>query len=192
MSDRFSFAALPTTPISRLAALLWERTRAAFPEPVHRVPRPWLALWIVLYFLGILGWGWATGFLKWQLTALPPGVFVRTSLILILFPGVAEELVFRVWLLPHPGESASRANQLRCLLISTAIFTLWHVVNAWLFFPVARPVFWDWRFLVITAWLGWVCGGTYLRTGTIWVPVAIHWLTVVLWKACCAGPVFFE
>lgn len=166
------------------------RTRTSFSQGT--ISWPWLAAWFGIYLVGVFGWGLASGFLSWQITALPPATFLRTCLILLIFPGIAEELVFRVWLLPHPAEEVSGAVRLRSLGISTAVFVLWHVANAWLFFPVARAVFWDWRFLVITAWLGWVCGGTYLRTGWIWVPAAIHWLTVVIWKACFGGPVFFE
>jgi len=36
--------------------------------------------------------------------------------------------------------------------------------------------------------LGAACTGAYARTGSIWPPVAIHWLTVVLWKVLFAGP----
>lgn len=159
---------------------------------MSRVSWSGVALWTGLFFLGVLLWGVATGFLEWRVTSLSPWAFARASLVLLVFPGLAEELVFRVWLLPHPREAVPKRRLLPWLGGSVAIFVLWHIVNAWLFFHVARPLFWDWRFLVITAWLGWVCGGVYLRSGTIWAPALIHWLTVVIWKACFAGPVFFE
>lgn len=181
-----------TSATRELAALLSQRTRGSFTRPPGRMPWPALGLWVGLYFAVVLAWGWSTGFLKWQPTSLSPGVFARTCLILLVFPGLAEELVFRVWMLPHPRERAAPAVRLRWLGVSTGVFVLWHVLNAWWFFPVARPVFWDGRFLALTGWMGWVAGGLYLRGGSIWMPAALHWLTVVAWKACFAGPVFFE
>jgi len=139
-----------------------------------------------------IGFGFASGFFTVTPTAMPPVKFASVMAILFFFPGIFEELIFRGLVLPHRSEDRSPEQLRRALAISVVIFILWHVVNAWLTFPVARPVFWDLRFLTIVAGLGWACGWAYLRTGSLWPSVLIHWSIVVIWKACLGGPVFFE
>jgi predicted Abi (CAAX) family protease len=145
-----------------------------------------------LFSVFAIGTGFATQFFSWHLTAFHPLKFLGVMAILFVFPGIAEELVFRGLVLPHRSENWEPGKLRAALAVSVVVFVLWHVVNAWLMFPVARPVFWDWRFLLIVVGLGWTCGWTYLRTGSLWPPVLIHWSIVVIWKACLGGPVFFE
>jgi predicted Abi (CAAX) family protease len=151
-----------------------------------------VALAYLLFACVSLAFGFGTNFFTLQPTAMPASKFVTVVAILFVFPGIAEELVFRGLMLPHRSEDRSPARQNRALVISIVIFILYHVVNAWLTFPVARPVFWDWRFLTIVAALGWICGWAYLKTGSLWPSIFIHWSIVVIWKACLGGPVFFE
>lgn len=94
-------------------------------------------------------------------------------------PAFAEEMVFRVIL-------ASRAGWWRCG-IALVLFVVWHPVQVWLGLPMAQPVFLEPGFLAVVAGLGLVCTIAYRRTGSIWPAVAIHWGTVVLWKAVASG-----
>ncbi len=135
--------------------------------------------------------GFGSGFFQVAPTDLSPATFLRAMAILFVFPGLGEELVFRGLLLPHRSENRSPRFRQRAFLASIVIFTLWHVGNAWLLFPVARPIFWDWRFLLIVVGLGAASGSVYLRTGSLWPAVLIHWGIVVIWKGFLGGPVFF-
>jgi len=153
----------------------------------------WRFFVLALAAFGIfaLAVGLGLGFFRIGPTDLPPLELLRAAVILFVFPGIAEELVFRGLILPHPTEGRSPAFRRNALVASIVIFTLWHVVNAWLLFPIARDVFWDWRFLLIVFGLGWACGSVYLRTGSLWPAVLIHWSIVIVWKAFLGGPVFF-
>ena len=146
----------------------------------------------VLFSAFAIPTGFLTHFFSFQPSAMPPLKFLGVMAILFVFPGIAEELMFRGLVLPHRSEQWPPARLRVALWVSVVIFVLWHVVNAWLMFPVARSVFWDWRFLLIVVGLGWACGWSYLRTGSLWPSVLIHWSIVVVWKACLGGPVFFE
>ena len=107
------------------------------------------------------------------------GPIIAFSTVAILVPALAEEMVFRVVL-------AGRTGWLRAGL-ALAAFVLWHPVQVWLGLPMAQPVFLEPAFLVIVAALGVVCTVAYRTSGAVWPPVAIHWGTVVLWKAVAAG-----
>ncbi len=154
----------------------------------------WQSVFVVLAAFGVAAVlvGWATGFLTWTQTELPPGTFLFTAAVLLVAPGLLEELIFRVWLLPHRTEPRSVHDQYAAVVFSVVVFAAWHVVNAWFFFPVAREVFWDWRFLVIVMLLGTACASVYLRTGSIYPAIFVHWAIVVAWKGVLGGPVFFE
>ena len=105
--------------------------------------------------------------------------FIVVAVIAILVPSLAEEMVFRVLL-------GGRTGWLRAG-IAIAAFVLWPPVQVWLGLPMAQPVFLEPAFLAIVALLGLVCTVAYRTSGAIWPPVAIHWGTVVLWKAVAAG-----
>jgi predicted Abi (CAAX) family protease len=177
--------------VNRLAALL--RTRSVRSLGTCPDAAGWRHFALALGAFGAfaLASGLGLGFFRPGPTTLTPATFLRAAAILFLFPGIAEELVFRGWLLPHPSEHRPPAFLRKALLTSVVVFTLWHVVNAWLIFPQAREVFWDGRFLLIVVGLGWACGSVYLRTGSLWPAVLIHWSIVIVWKAFLGGPVFF-
>ncbi len=129
-----------------------------------------------------------SGLLRLDLTQLTVRGFLAAAVVMLFCPGLLEELVFRVWLLPHPAERRSSRFRLAWTVAAVTLFTLWHPLNAWLLLPEARRIFWDWRFLVVVVLLGAACSLAYLRTGSIYAPIAVHWLTVVAWKTLLTGP----
>jgi predicted Abi (CAAX) family protease len=147
------------------------------------------------------GWGFAAAALAaFVVTALPLGlasgvlIFGRAepwprlaafAAVAIMVPCLAEELVFRAALLPQPSENGGR---LIPAVAAVAAFTLWHPLNAALFLPGAWPLFADARFVLLTALLGVSCTAVYLRSGSVWPGVAIHWVVVMAWKAWLGGP----
>lgn len=102
----------------------------------------------------------------------------------VLVPALGEEVVFRGLLTPG-REEGGRA--VRAILLSTAVFVLWHVVEALTFMPQAAPVFLRPDFLATTAVLGLACGWLRWRTGSLWPAVLLHWLEVAGWQIWFGG-----
>ncbi|MDJ0648845.1 MAG: CPBP family glutamic-type intramembrane protease [Xenococcaceae cyanobacterium MO_188.B19] len=102
-------------------------------------------------------------------------------------PAILEELVFRVVLLPQSSEYVSFKALLVYSIISLLLFIIYHPLNGITFFPAGRKTFFNPVFLFLAALLGLICTIAYLRSGSIWISVVIHWLTVVTWLLCFGG-----
>jgi predicted Abi (CAAX) family protease len=72
-------------------------------------------------------------------------------------------------------------------LLSAILFTLWHPLNALTINSGAQAFFYDPYFLAIVFFLGIVCSLTYILSRSLWVPIIIHWLTVVVWVIFLGG-----
>ena len=102
----------------------------------------------------------------------------------LIAPAIGEELVFRGLLVPDRHEAAS---PWAWLVVATAVFTAWHVVEAKTFLPAAAPMFLRPDFLVCAALLGAGCGLIRWRTASLWPGVALHWTMVMLWQTWLGG-----
>ena len=100
---------------------------------------------------------------------------------LLLLPALLEELLFRVCLIPDPLEAIPGLPRLAWISLSVGLFVLYHPVAARLWYPQGRPLFDDPRFLVQATLLGTACALLYAATGSLWPPVLLHWLAVVVW-----------
>jgi predicted Abi (CAAX) family protease len=133
----------------------------------------WETLAVTLLYAALaLGLGLAGGLLELQCArvgALP--LLLRV----LVVPSLLEEVVFRV--LPPPQWAG----------VALAAYILSHPLNAWLFWPAARPVFYDPSFLLLTALLGGSCALLYRRTRSLWPPVALHSLVVSGWLLFFGG-----
>lgn len=107
--------------------------------------------------------------------------------ILFIFPGIAEELLFRGLLLPHPDEAVSATHRGAAAVGGVAAFILWHPLQAMVLPPARRTLFRDGRFLAQAGLLGSTCTGAYYLSGSIWPPVVMHWLTVTAWILYLGG-----
>jgi predicted Abi (CAAX) family protease len=99
-------------------------------------------------------------------------------------PAIGEELVFRGLLIPGRAESP---RFLGALLISTAVFIMWHVVEAETLLRAAAPMFLRADFLAIAATLGIGCAFVRRLTGSLWPAVALHWVMVGIWQTWLGG-----
>ena len=99
-------------------------------------------------------------------------------------PAVGEELVFRGLLIPGRPESP---RFLGALLVSTTVFTLWHVAEAETFLRAAAPMFLRPDFLACAATLGVGCAIVRRLTGSLWPAVALHWVMVGIWQTWLGG-----
>lgn len=159
---------------------LFRRLAAAFftiPRAKDWVQAVGLLLLFALVYLPI---GFVLGFLKldvqssWQtITSVVAGAFFMPSLL--------EELGFRVLLLPHPTESISPSKRWVLSILSWLLFAAYHL------HPFVPSFFRTTAFLLGAGLLGIICRVSYLKSGSVWIPVIMHWLIVVAWLLLCGG-----
>jgi predicted Abi (CAAX) family protease len=147
---------------------------------------------LVAYGAIALGFGWKTGFLRFdnQFKGSFKGYGLQEILFvgkLFFLPALFEELLFRLLLIPHPIETAIFIDVMKWSMISLTAFIIYHPLNALTFYPAGKPTFWDWRFLTLAGLLGAVCSIAYYTTGSIWPSVFIHWIVVVGWVKVFGG-----
>lgn len=107
--------------------------------------------------------------------------------ILLIIPSIPEEFFFRGMLLPHRSEHKTKKQIITWIMISMTAFVLWHPFAALTTYKQVRELFTDWRFITIVTMLSFSCTITYLKTGNIWIPTVIHWLTVIVWMLFLGG-----
>ncbi|MEL7494869.1 MAG: CPBP family glutamic-type intramembrane protease [Cyanobacteria bacterium J06554_11] len=118
-----------------------------------------------------------------EMSQRPPlNELIRVGAIAFFIPSLAEEVVFRGLLLPEVSPP--------WLLLSLSAYVLWHPVEALTFLPEAAAIFLDVQFLLIVIMLGALCTVAYIRTGSLWASVCIHWWVVVAWKVTGGGGFF--
>lgn len=113
-----------------------------------------------------------------------PALLLRLALIAIVAPAFGEELLFRIVLLPLPGQSAPSWRY----AVPVLLFVLWHPPQVLLFGPAWGEVVLNPWFLAAVAVLGTALTRLYLATGSIWPSVLLHWTAVVGWKAFFGAP----
>jgi predicted Abi (CAAX) family protease len=107
--------------------------------------------------------------------------------LLAIRPSLLEELIFRVLFIPHPAQGHPLRTTLIWAIVSLGIFILWHPINGIFIRSIARPLFTDPLFLTFAGLLGIACTTAYLRSGSIWPPMVIHWAVVTPWILFLGG-----
>ncbi len=131
--------------------------------------------------------GRSSGFLPRAATVPDPWRLLRRAALLLPMPALVEETLFRVALLPHPMEGAGLASSLAWGALSVGLFVAYHPLAGRLWYPQGRRLFDDGRFLLLCTLLGVVAVLAYLASGSLWPPVLIHWLVVVVWLDLLGG-----
>ena len=153
---------------------------------------PTLADWlraivlILIYAVFALSFGFWLNFLKFK-HQFPLKIAIKIITTSLIAPSILEELFFRVILLPHPSENMNSKLMFTWSTISLLLFVIYHPLNAITFSPAARETFFNPVFLCLAALLGLICTVAYLQTGSIWISVFIHWLTVIIWLLYLGG-----
>ncbi|WP_297512309.1 CPBP family glutamic-type intramembrane protease [uncultured Caulobacter sp.] len=119
----------------------------------------------------------------YHLTPTQPGLAPRL-LVVFFIPALGEELPFRGLLTPGPESTARPRVE---IAVSTALYTLWHVVEGVTFLKSAAKVFLRPDFLLCCAVLGLGCAVMRRRTGSLWPAVLLHWALVVVWQTWLGG-----
>ncbi|MGB7563494.1 MAG: CPBP family glutamic-type intramembrane protease [Prochlorococcaceae cyanobacterium] len=156
------------------------------------MPTGWRTVALTLVILGpyalvALTLGHRSGFLREQVLWGPPGLLLRRALGWLLMPALLEELLFRVALLPHPLEGEALPGTLAWGALSLGLFVIYHPLAERTWYPEAKGVFHDPRFLVQCTLLGLACLAAYNITGSLWPPLVIHWLAVTVWLGPLQG-----
>jgi predicted Abi (CAAX) family protease len=131
--------------------------------------------------------GLLTGLLQPGVAHVAPAIWLGTSAIVFVHPACVEEFIFRVLLLPRSPDAMPRGRLIAITLVALALYVVSHPLNAMLFRPEAAAVFERPAYLMIVALLGITCTAAYWISKSIWPPVAMHWLTVVLWLWLLGG-----
>lgn len=154
-----------------------------------RVP-PWRApvrAWLPVPIFAVIALmvGFETGLLRLRLISDPWAPVLPVTL--LVFPALFEEALFRGLLMPR--QFLNRGGAATALTIggSTLLYVAWHPLNAWLFTPSARTLFYDPAFLFIVGALGIACGYSYAVSRSLWAPTLIHWATVLIWVFFLGG-----
>ena len=160
----------------------WRKIRASLAWPRSGASRAFLreAAWslplaaLLCALGGLLAFGWTDD----------PNLLLRLALVAVIAPALGEELLFRVVLLPPPGESVTLSR----VLLSAGLFVLWHPPQALLFGSYWAAVVLNPGFLAAVFVLGIALARLYARTGSIWPCVLLHWMAIVVWKAFFGAP----
>ena len=124
------------------------------------------------------------GMVEWRPEPFSTGL-VPAALLLLAIPAFGEELLFRWLLFPKRGLPRRRV----LIVLSVALFVLWHPVQAWLGFgPDWAEIFLDPIFLLAVAVAGVVLAALREASRSLWPPILFHWLLVCAWKFLGGGP----
>lgn len=140
---------------------------------------------VLIYVCASVVIGFGAGLFSVQVTETP--LLPVLPFTLFVFPSLLEEAFFRGILIPNGAAGRSRGRIAGYILLSTAAFVLWHPLNALTINPAAASLFLNPAFLLIVALLGLTCGISYVISRSLWTPILIHWLTVVIWVLFLGG-----
>jgi predicted Abi (CAAX) family protease len=148
---------------------------------------PTLKIWLVTVFLLLiiglicLPIGFQSGLLDVRVLHLSFLGIVKILVSRFFFPCFAEELLFRVLLLPRPTPNTPVNIQLTMAFISIVLYVIGHPIFAALVYQKAFGVFTNPGFLLSTLILGITLTISYWHSRSIWSPVVIHWIVVIVW-----------
>ncbi|HSM73643.1 MAG TPA: CPBP family glutamic-type intramembrane protease [Desulfobacterales bacterium] len=152
-------------------------------SPLHAPAKSWLM--VPVYALIAVSIGFASGLLKFEI--IKSNIVFVLPVTLFVFPSLLEEAFFRGVLIHREILAKGKSKTAIAIFFSTVAFVAWHPFNAYLINHSAISLFTNPWFLVIVFWLGLTCGYGYVVSQSIWVPVIIHWLTVLIWVFFLGG-----
>ena len=147
----------------------------------------WTLVLLLIAALSIIPLGFKIDFLKVELPGISRWSAARVALISLFLPATAEEIFFRVLLIPHAAEQSSLIYQSLAIAISLILFVAYHPLNAKFLMRSARGTFDTLPFLIFATILGLVCTAAYLESGSIYPPIFLHWIIVIIWLLCFGG-----
>lgn len=152
-------------------------------SPFHAPLRAWLL--VPFYAIVALAVGFGSGLFRFEIISTKLAFLLPFTL--FIFPSLFEEAFFRGLLIPRNIAQRGRRQIILSVGGSTLVFVLWHPLGALTVNPSAIPIFLDPAFLLVVTALGITCGYSYVISKSLWVPVLIHWATVVIWVFFLGG-----
>lgn len=140
---------------------------------------------VPVYICASLAIGFYAGLFSVGVIDYPMSVVLPFSL--FVFPSLLEEAFFRGVLIPNNAVTQSKSRIVAYIAVSTAAFVLWHPANALTINTTATALFLNPAFLLIVTLLGITCSVSYVLSRSLWTPIIIHWLTVVVWVIFLGG-----
>lgn len=131
--------------------------------------------------------GLMTGFFTIELFECNIWVMILMPISLLVIPSIPEEFFFRALLLPHKQNTITWGRKITFSIISITLFVMWHPFTALTIYRSVADIFTDPVFLSIVTLLAITCTVTYLKSGSVWIPVAIHWASVMAWMYLLGG-----
>src|SRR5204862_7150066 len=92
-----------------------------------------------------------------------------------------------VALLPHPSERPPMGTRLLAGMISLCLFVASHPLKEWKERSPRSFAFKDPTFLFLATLLGLMCTVAYMRSGSLWPPLVMHWVVVFIWLGFLGG-----
>lgn len=140
------------------------------------------ALLLVGFALLYLPIAFRVGFLQWQPLRSPLPLLL-TSMQTLIYPGIAEEVLFRALPLPHPTEAIAAGTRWAWMVGIWLVFVAVHPLN-----PFERSgTFKSLIFLLGAGLLGAICTAAYVQSGSLWTAIALHTVMVVAWLMGLGG-----
>lgn len=145
--------------------------------------------WLLGIFVVVtMAVGYPTGYLRFEFPVLSWPSRLSVVVTALFFPGIVEEVLFRVLFLPHPLEAVPQQATWLWGGLSLTVFVLVHPLYGWISrSPGLRQNSQDAVYLFLAGLLGLVCAIAYYQTGSLWSSVVLHWLIVVLWLLVFGG-----
>lgn len=152
-------------------------------SPFRAPLRAWLL--VPFYAITALAVGFGSGLFRFEIISTKLALLLPFTL--FIFPSLLEEAFFRGLLISRNTAEHGRKRIILAVGGSALFFAIWHPLGALTINPSAIPVFLDPAFLLIVSALGITCGYGYVVSKSLWVPVLIHWATVVIWVFLLGG-----
>lgn len=149
----------------------------------------WLLVGQTLLIYGAIAFplGFSSGFLQLAISSRNWIGQILLAGRVFFAPALCEELVFRVFLIPHPTDAIAWWQWAFWVVLSLFLFIAYRLRKAKTFVPTGSPTVFDRLFLIFTALLGLACVVVYALTGSLLAIVAIHWVAVVTWLLVLGG-----
>jgi len=155
------------------------------------VPRisDWVFTLLLLFAFGLISLplGFLSNFLSFDLAEAPLPNLIIKAIVILVAPSLAEECVFRVMILSHKSENSSRQKKWLLIILSLTAYVICHPLNALTLYKSAYPIFSNPTFLLLTTYLGIICTWLYLKSGSIYPSVFVHWMVVIIWLFVFGG-----
>ena len=163
------------------------RIARAFQTIPSRSDWQWSLTLLLSFGVFVVPLGFKLNFLNLELFDVSLWILVRTALVTLIFPSTVEEVIFRVCFIPHTAERRSSLSTVFSTWGSLVLFVAYHPLNAALFMSNARGTFDTFPFLLFALSLGIVCAAAYVKSGSIYPSIFLHWIIVVAWLLCFGG-----